>query len=65
MTTELFNYPEDREELFSPPDEKEAFLYHTLSNFEDLITEYGPDYILNKIRYPIYTKLYNYFDLLE
>lgn len=47
------------------PDQKEARLYFVINDFEDLINEYGVNYIMEKLRFPIYTRLYEYFDNLE
>lgn len=65
MTTpDLAHYPEDRSELFEGPSEEEAHFYFTMNDFENLILTYGPDFVLNKVRYPVYMRLYNYFESL-
>ena len=62
MQTNMFHYPEDRAELFEGPSEEEAHFYFVLNDFEELIQKYGVDYVMTKIRFPTYLKLFDYFD---
>jgi hypothetical protein len=62
---ELFEYPEDRGEIYQAPNEEEAHLYFTIADFGDLIEKYGVDFVMNRVRYPIYMKIYRHFEDLE
>jgi len=44
------------------PEEQEAFFYKTIASMEELIEQYGAAYIASKLRYPVYMKLYRYFE---
>jgi hypothetical protein len=64
MSKELAHYPEDRGEIFGEPNEEEAHFYFVLNDFTDLLDKYGVDYVMTRLRYPEYMKLFNYFEEL-
>lgn len=53
---------EEQERASEDQNEEEAHFYFVVSDFEELIQKYGVDFILSKVRYPIYMKLYHYFN---
>lgn len=59
---DLAHYPEDRAEFFEGPSEEEAHFYFVLNDFEELILKYGVDYVMNKVRYPVYLRIFDHFE---
>ena len=56
-----FRYPEDRGEIFDEPNEEEAWVYHTLMDFEQCINKYGAHFMLSRMRNETFEKLSNWF----
>jgi len=42
--------------------EEEAHFYRAIADVEELIEKYGAEFVASKLRYPIYMKLYRYFE---
>ncbi len=54
-------YPEDRGEIYGEVNEEEAWLYHTLSEFEDIVNKYGAQFVLARMRNSCFEKLSEWF----
>lgn len=48
-----------------PTKEEEAHFHFVLNDFEELLQTYGADYVLSKLRYPMYMQIYRHFDSME
>ena len=42
--------------------EEEAYFYKAIADIEELIEKYGAEFVMSKLRYPIYMKLFRYFE---
>lgn len=56
-----FMYPEDRGEIYGEVNEEEAYLYHTLMDFEGLVHKYGAQFVLSRMRNDSFSKLSEWF----
>ena len=56
-----FEYPDDRAEIFTQPNEEEAWFYHTMSEFEDVVNKYGAQFVLSRMRNDPFMKLADWF----
>jgi len=46
----------------NPTEEEEFHFYKVIADMEDLIEQYGAEYVAGKLRYPVYMKLFRYFE---
>jgi hypothetical protein len=53
-----FFYPEDRGELFGEPNEEEAWVYHTLTDFDEIVKRNGVFFVLNRISKETLNEIY-------
>jgi hypothetical protein len=58
---EPFEYPEDRGEIYGEVNEEEAWVYHTLNDFEQCIEKYGAHFMLARMRNDPFSKLSEWF----
>jgi len=56
-----FEYPEDRAELFTESNQEEAHFYFTLSDFENLVSKHGIDFVMNRLSEDVFIKLATWF----
>jgi hypothetical protein len=58
---EPFEYPEDRSEIFGEVNEEEASFYFSLNDFEQLISRYGVQFVMSRMRNETFEKLSQWF----
>jgi hypothetical protein len=46
----------------NPTEEEEFHFYKVISDVEELIEKYGADYIMQKLRYPVYMEVFRHFE---